>query len=546
MGKLSITSLVLCSAGLATLWAGVTHPASEQQFQDFVAGAVALGIGVATLLAVQGWFDPPYKQISRGVYHGMGAVLAVGICLFIKCFGMRQIGGFGFGVVTDIAWRTHCGQIPYKDFPGPWPVFYVLGLKFAFQWFGVFWSSIVSMTALFAVVTFVWSIILLSELFGRSWFALLTAAAVQITANMTISFWWHNNVSVVACVLYVLSAELWLRRSHSFIAVASYFASLVLVAGMKPNTAGPLIVLISAFLLVKSQRRVVTAGLSIMAYAVFLFILKLNGISEVLMIKNYLTVAGRCVPFRYYLTFLGPVEAACFFVAASAIVLPAVFLLCRNWRTLPALFIPAIAFVAGFYGYGTDVDYWISLTLILFALVLIVDKLRSVFWNRYMTWLCVVLSVAGIAQGICRERVKGIGLPLFFEDDGNKHMIKDGFFDGLHCGDIFAEILREESIVLQQSKTNTVWFGPIMQWGYAAFNLPSPPMQPVNWVPADLFAKSDEEMYFDRFMDSHFETLIFFKHDFSAYSQQELNRIGMSYDVDDSFHTLTVAHLKQK
>jgi len=85
-----------------------------------------------------------------------------------------------------------------------------------------------------------------------------------------------------------------------------------------------------------------------------------------------------------------------------------------------------------------------------------------------------------------------------------------------------------------------------MQWGYAAFNLPSPRLQPVNWVPGDLFAKSDEEMYFGRFMDSHFETLIFFKHDFSAYSQDELNRIGMSYDVDDSFHTLTVAHLKQK
>jgi bacillopeptidase F (M6 metalloprotease family) len=106
--------------------------------------------------------------------------------------------------------------------------------------------------------------------------------------------------------------------------------------------------------------------------------------------------------------------------------------------------------------------------------------------------------------------------------------------------------MREESTVVQQARTNTVWFGPIMQWGYATYNLPSPPMQPLLWVPVDLFAKSDENMYFDRFMDSHYETLIFFKDDFMCYSQEELSRIGMAYDVDDSFHTLTVAHLKEK
>jgi hypothetical protein len=210
------------------------------------------------------------------------------------------------------------------------------------------------------------------------------------------------------------------------------------------------------------------------------------------------------------------------------------------------LFIPAIAFVVGAYGYVTNCDWWVDLTLMLFAFALLVHQLRSTLWARYVTWLCVVLSVAGIAQGICRERVKAIGLPLFFEYAGNKHRVKDGFFEGLYCGDIFAEILREESIVLQQSRTNTIWFGPIMQWGYAAFNLPSPRMQPVIWDPGELFDKADEEMYFDRFMDSHFETLIFFKDDFLKYSRPELGRIGMSYDVDDSFHTLTVAHLKQK
>jgi hypothetical protein len=545
MRKLSIISLVLCAAGLATLWAGVTHRASEQQFQDFVAGGVALGIGLATIAALEAWVDAP-RTMSIQVYYGVGSVIAVFIWLFIKCLGMHQIGGFGFSLITDLGWRTLGGQVPYKDFPCPFPAFSVLGTKFAFQWFGVHWSSIVSMTAIFAFVTFLWSIILVSGLFGRSWFALLVAVTGQITANVFISFWWHNNVSVVACVIYVLSAELWLRRPHSVGAAVSYFASLVFVAGMKPNTAGPLIVLITGYLVVKSQRRALLAGLSVLAYGAFSFILQLNGISQALMIKNYLNVAGRCIPFQYYLKNPGRVEGACFFLAACATVLPALFLLCRNRKAFPAWVIPAIAFVVGFYGYGTDVDLWICLTLMLVALVLMAEKLHSVLWHRYVTWLCMVLSVAGITQAVCRERVKTIGLPLFFEYDGNRHRIKEGYFDGLYCGNIFAEILREESIVVEQARTNTVWFGPIMQWGYAAFNLPSPPMQPVLWVPVDLFAKSDEDMYFDRFMDSRFQTLIFFKHDFLSYSQQELGRIGASYDIDDSFHTLTVAHLKQK
>jgi hypothetical protein len=560
MRKLSIISLVLCAAGLATLWAGITHPASEQQFQDFIAGAVALGIGAATLAAMEGWFDMT-PTMSPRAYYGSGAAVAALIWVFIKYYGMYEIGGGNDAHLVDIAWRTYHGQVPYADFPLPYPVFFILGAKFSFQWFGVYWSSFVTMTALFAVVTFAWSLVLLSGVTGRNWFSLLLAAAGQITANMSICFWWYNNIGTVACVLYVLSAELWLRRPNSFAAALSYCLSLVLVAGMKSNTAGPLIVLISAFLIIKSQRRMATAGLSVMAYGVFSFILKLNGISQVLMIKNYLSVAHRALTLSRFLRVIGWVEGTGFAVAACAIALPALYLLCRNWKKIsPNLFIPAMAFVAGVYGYVTNCDWWVDLTLMLFGFALIVDKLRSVLWNRNMmedklrsllwnrcvTWLCVVLSVAGIAQGICRERVKTCGLPLFFEYDGSKHVIKDGFFGGLYCGNIFAEILREESIVLQKSGTNTVWFGPIMEWGYAAFNLPSPPMQPVLFDPGELFAKSDEEMYFDRFMDSHFETLIFFKDFFMNYSQQQLSRIGMAYDVDDSFHTLTVAHLKQK
>ena len=67
----------------------------------------------------------------------------------------------------------------------------------------------------------------------------------------------------------------------------------------------------------------------------------------------------------------------------------------------------------------------------------------------------------------------------FFEYNDSKHTLTDGFFKGLHCGDIFDEILKEEAEVLRREPSSTVWFCPRMQWGYAAFGRQSPLHEPV-------------------------------------------------------------------
>jgi hypothetical protein len=156
-----------------------------------------------------------------------------------------------------------------------------------------------------------------------------------------------------------------------------------------------------------------------------------------------------------------------------------------------------------------------------------------------------VLGAGGLAQGFARDRVYSAGPMQFFEYDGSKHTLSDGFFKGVRCGDIFVEVLNEVGEVLRREPSSPVWFGPRMQWGYAAFAKPSPLHEPVIWEPLTMFDKTREKFYFDQFLQSRRPLIILFKNDLAHYSQDEVQRIVQQYSVDQSFPLLTVLRLKQ-
>jgi hypothetical protein len=167
-------------------------------------------------------------------------------------------------------------------------------------------------------------------------------------------------------------------------------------------------------------------------------------------------------------------------------------------------------------------------------------------WNRYFAFLCVVLGAGGLAQGIARDRIESTGPQQFFEYDDSRHTLADGFFKGLHCGDIFDEVLKEEAEVLRRDPSATVWFGPRMQWGYAAFGKPSPLQEPVIWDQLTMFDQSKEELYFNHFLQRKPQVLILFKNDLTKYTQDEVQRILRQYSIDQSFPVLTVLRLKNE
>ena len=188
-------------------------------------------------------------------------------------------------------------------------------------------------------------------------------------------------------------------------------------------------------------------------------------------------------------------------VGVAAIFVPVAMALWLGRRSLRSLgpWIPVIALLGGLYGFITNSEQkLVDMPPVLCAAILLVAELRSpvlptegqvfqmpVWWNRCFAFVCVVLGTVGLAQGIARDRVQSIGPQRFFEYE-ERHTLTGGFFDGLHCGDIFDEVLKEVAEVLRREPSSTVWFGPRMQWGYAAFNKPSPLHQPGIWDRSDV------------------------------------------------------------
>jgi hypothetical protein len=556
--------LLIILAGSNLLWSGLSSTPGEKPFMDFIVGFALLGGAFGIIGVAWGWFDPspPRAALKPWVFYGVGAVLTVFVPLFILHYGMCQIGGNDHAILVDVGWRLINGQTAYVDFPCTLPAEFVIGIKLAFQWFGVNWQSNVIVTALFAMVTFAWLLLLLAQLFGRSWATILWALALHAITVMVASFWWYNPTTYVSAVLYMFSATYWLRRPGEKIAMVSYGAALLLLATMKVNAAGVLIPLISALLFFSPRHRWKVVGISLGAFALFLLLLAINHLSFTGMLTGYLSVSQRGATISQFLQFMGPSTKRLVLTGTASLLLPVIVVLYQGRKALLRLasWIPVIAALNGVYGFLTNTDgKLVDMQPLLGALLLLAAELRGtvnpkegpvfqmpVGWNRFLTLFCVVLGSIGLAQGMARERVKAIGIPLFFEYDGAKHTLTNGFFKGVQCGDIFDEMLKEEAEVMRREPSSTIWFGPRMQWGYAVFNKPSPLQQPVGWDSGlTMYPKSKEEYYFNSFLQSRPQLGILFKNDVSYFSKEEVQRIAQQYNVDQSFPLLTVLHLKQ-
>jgi hypothetical protein len=244
----------------------------------------------------------------------------------------------------------------------------------------------------------------------------------------------------------------------------------------------------------------------------------------------------------------------------ATIFVPVALALCLGCKSLRSLgpWIPTFVLLAGLYGFITNSEQKIvDMPPVLCAVILLVAELRCsvvaaegpisqipVWWNRYIALACTILGVTALAQGMARDRIQSIGPVQFFEWDDSRHTIAGGFFKGVHCGDVFDELLKEVAEVVHQNPSSTLWFGPRMQWGYAAFDKPSPLHEPVIWDPLTMFDNAHEQFYFNIFLKNRSQVLILFKNDVTNYSQDEVHLLEQYYAIDQSFPLLTILRLK--
>jgi hypothetical protein len=557
-GKPSSAFAVACLAVTAAfvVWAQGISTERDYRLAWFVGILLAISFG-----CVAGWkakdfssAKPHPTRFWKVLAVSVGGALFCGI--FVWFCGHRQFGGFDHSVLIDTGWRLLQGQQPYEDFPCTMPIGFVLGAGYAFRLFGLSWSAIIAFEAGFAALTFLWSLILLRQLTERLWLATALALACQAMANLLTSYWWYNAATTTAAVVFFLSALLFSREPQGVLANVSYAASLVLLAAMKPNIAGVLIGGVTVVLLTSRAHRWRVLILSSVAFGGFAAWLGLHGLTVREVVESYLSISGRGLSGEQFLQDMRRREKAASLLALASLLAPWLLFvragLLHEAVRKRSFWLAMAAVAAGGFGFLTNGESkLVDLPLLLLALWWMHDEFLRAFGSqgapawlrgglRWVIAVAVTLALTGATAGLLRHRVRGIGPGFFFEFARAAASPQTMFFRKTETGARFLQTEAEVLRALQQYAPARVFFGPRMQWGYAAFRQPSPLSQPIWWHPGVAYPWVQEDAWVARWADTHHDLLVFAKADFTYLPHSMLQIIARNYELQRGWQEITV------
>ena len=490
-------------------------------------------------------------------YYATIAISAAALVTATHWCGMHQFGGFDHSMVVDFGWRLFSGQRPVTDFPVSAPISFFVGAAYAYALFGVSWQAIVLAIAFFSAGLFLWSVWLVGQFIESRWHRLLLALGAQIVCVLPVAYWWYNPLATATGVVFSFAAYAWLQKARSTATQFSYCAALFLLATMKPNVAGILIFAITLVLLTSREHRVRVVVLSAATFVLFLLWLQLHDISRIGCLQGYRGVAGRGLEAGPFFADPTGFEALVAILTLLYVLLPVAACLIAG-TTVPAQWRGALVGLAcataGFSNFLAAGET----KLVDLGMVLIGSALVARAWGAwvpatagfprlltaYLTGMILIASCAAVAVAVTRHRVRGIGPKMFFEYSLEDEPFRDGYFRGLRTGERFKDTYAQVSALVAQSAGKRLFFGPRMQWGYAAFRLPSPLGQPVWWHPGTSFTEEDTPAYLQHFFKQRHDLLILLKNDMTFYPPELVDGIRRDYTEDQSLSELTVFRLR--
>ncbi len=529
---------------------------------------VLLGPGALGAFFTAYFLTPTFAAVSnrflnrwRPIYSVIilaAACTALGT--FILHFGNRQFGGWDFSILIDTGWRQLIGQRPYTDFICTNPPGFNLGLKYAFQLLGASWNSQLYATAIFAGATFLWNYWLLDILVETRPAAFLMALAVECATMLPLDFWWYNNITAVIAAVFFLSCVAYREQPLAAGSQISYVASLALLGLMKPNVTGVLAAGAVFFLFFATQRKKRLTVLTLAATLLTILLLVMNGINIFAMLRSYAAAAIERGGFPKTnlagVGFRGYAFRSWFFIRIVfcfvALMTPIVFWVPYLWAALKQVNLRDIAYqmlfviapIVSIYAMLTNGDLKDVEWAILLAAdaVLVFQSFGSPSRLRrfYVAFVCALI-VSDLCTGAVRLRVMGIG--PYFNSNDSRSRVDSSFFKDLRASTRFHEMVDQIREAVSTSP-RPVFFGPRVEFAYAAFRVPSPEHLPLYWTPGTAFAAWQESELLEEWRKHHFRTLIFFKNDFTFYSPQFLQLINDLYSRDDHYSELTVFHAR--
>ncbi len=542
-----------CLAALAALYFLITGPP-----MDLVAEFEFIISTSAALIALYYFGLCKHWQWHRFLQHP-GLIIPASALIFASVYklGLHQFGGFDEGLVVHAASYYARGLRPFVDFQCSMPPLFMAGIRATVMLLGLHWASLVVLTAIFAAISSVWSFALLRCAAIPSHWALAITLCLEMTAMVAIPFWWYNNTLYIAVALLLLSVLACLREPVPSLPCISLALSLAMVLTSKPNGAIACLAVVPLIITRDHVRLAKTLSACIAALGLALLVCHFAQMPPFSILHSYAEVSKlrgnplRFAPFRAFLEYMGRAalySQLCFIFLNLSGFLIALFIALRQWepKFWRWYFVSVVAALACVEMLCTNAEWKYSdLSILTIATALLclgpwedrhVDTTRRALLVTILT-ICTV--TAGFSAFI-HLRILSIGLGIFYEPLPTR-TIRGGFFSGLEAGPRLQRVIAETQQVLAITPTQSVFFGPRMEFEYAVFNKPLITGMPLLWDEGNLYSPDRTPQFLLAFQKADPDLLIFLKNDYT-----HMGLVGAyiartnTYQRYDGFPDLTV------
>jgi hypothetical protein len=510
------------------------------------------------------FFDPEW--LSARWFWIVAIALAIGAAIAVLHFGPIQFGGEDGGILADIAYMGKLGYHPYTEINTTgFPPVYVLAAGWAFRLFGVRWTSLVDLAAIFsalALLTQAWLTVRAG--LGRL-SALLLAAATQAATMLPLASWGYNQTTAVLGALYLTATLGFLLKPKDRVARLALVATAVAVSWGKPNVAALLLVLTALVFLLDRDTRWPGIGLLACAAVTSCVLLFVSGADPRTVLSSYLVASARVTPHNFKLFFWtndnAEVRLTLSLLAPAALAGLASFVKVvfqrKRWGVKRLAFCAAasIGVLTGIVAMGTNNDYnLVDAPVLLVGCVALVWLARD--WNRAWTRAVVVagllvsllgLTASGLSMTATRYRIYAIGPGRYWQAGplssvGGLPMMAD-----VQTGSTFRQIVADVGSVLRLNPTlagsgPSVFFGPRLLMMYPEWGI-APPMYLPTWWAERPDGDPRTTAIEDRLLADRYKLMIFAKHDYYFYPASLKLALYSDYDVYD-WDLLTIHVLK--
>ncbi|HUB67704.1 MAG TPA: hypothetical protein VL981_09495 [Candidatus Methylacidiphilales bacterium] len=432
-------------------------------------------------------------------------LLMIAIVIWHSRLAFIQFGGFDGGYLINVAWAQYTGLAAYRDFSTPMPALFVYPAGWAFLLGGPSWGSLTALVCVFSVLTSTWIFALLIRATGKAWASLFFTVLLQAMTFLPLSWWWYNQITAVIEAIYLGSVFFLLLEPGDRYARASFWLAVALTGLAKANTAGLLLILTHLILLTRPSTRlfVLVASASATAFdAAFLF---LEHASPVLLLQNYSLLSARLISTDcwQYCLFQGCTEEHLpSFIANGCLAMLILHAICchketlvrEGWHTL-LLLIFGVVFVVGAIGMITDSDLKMTeaapMMMIVPFLQYFLRRGYAPMPGRKLAYAYIIFFyfiAMSLFLGITRARVFSIGKDYFAEDVPLIPIQSPAFFRGMQVGPKLNDVLKDVNQVLLENgipgtgdNSKKIFFGPRIDFCYAAYHLSFEPGLPICW-----------------------------------------------------------------